>query len=112
MNPRLFHALIALAGLGFALAFALTVLPPLLEDGDLLGAFAAGFVNPYASGYALDAIFCWVILLLWVIHERLRYRVQHGWLAVLLGVAPGVATGLAVYLLLRRQQRDKLRERA
>jgi hypothetical protein len=96
--------LIALGG-GFAVAFALIVLPPLLREPDVLGAFAAGFVNPYASGYALDAILCWCVLAVWVIHEARTAGVRHGWIALVLGVVPGVATGFAVYLLLRLSQR-------
>ena len=80
------------------------VVPPLLESRDILGAFAAGFVNPYSSGYALDAILCWVILAVWVVYEAQAHGMKHGWIAVLLGVAPGVATGFAVYLLLRMHQ--------
>jgi hypothetical protein len=36
--------------------------PALLTNPDLFGAFAAGFVNPYASGYTADVFFCWVAL--------------------------------------------------
>lgn len=107
--PRpLYQALLLVLGLGFAAAFAWTVLPPLVAEPDVLAAFAAGFVNPYASGYALDAICCWALLLVWVIYERQRHGIRHGWLAVLLGVAPGVATGLAFYLLLRLRQQPRL----
>ena len=101
MPQPLFKALVLLIGLGFAAAFAVLVLPPLLQNPDVLGAFAAGFVNPYASGYALDAICCWALLTVWVIHEARTEGVRHGWIAVLLGIAPGVATGFAAYLLLR-----------
>lgn len=91
-------------GLAFALGFVWVVVPPLVQQPDILGAFAAGFVNPYATGYALDAICCWMILAAWVIHEARSGRVKHGWIAVALGVMPGVATGLAVYLILRMRQ--------
>ncbi|WP_369010820.1 DUF2834 domain-containing protein [Klebsiella pneumoniae] len=30
--------------------------------------------------------------------------IRHGWVALLLGVVPGVATGFAVYLLIRLNQ--------
>ena len=88
----------------FAAAFGVIVLPPLLASGDVLGAFAAGFVNPYASGYALDAILCWCVLAVWVVQEARERGIRHGWVALLLGVVPGVATGFAVYLLLRERQ--------
>lgn len=104
MNQPWFRALIAVIGSLFALAFALLVVPPLLESRDVVGAFAAGFVNPYAAGYALDTICCWCVLTVWVIHEARAKGIRHGWLAVVLGVVPGVATGFAVYLLLRMRQ--------
>lgn len=69
-------------------------------------AFAAGFVNPLASGYAMDAITCWAILAVWVLHEAKTKGIQHGWVAVVLGIAPSVAAGLAVSLLIRAKQTD------
>lgn len=101
MPLAVYRLLLILLGGGFAVAFAVMVLPPLLQDPDIIGAFAAGFVNPYASGYALDAILCWCVLAVWVVHEARSAGVRHGWIALVLGVAPGVATGFAVYLLLR-----------
>lgn len=95
---------------GFAILFAVLVVPALWESGDVAGAFAAGFVNPFSSGYALDAIFCWGILAVWVVQEARVHGVRHGWVALLLGVAPGVATGFGVYLILRASQRSHLRE--
>lgn len=109
MNLVSFKILLVALGAGFALAFCVMVVPPLLESGDVMGAFAAGFVNPYSSGYALDAIMCWCVLAVWVIYERKALSLRHGWIALLLGIAPGVATGFAFYLLLRTQQ---LREKA
>ncbi len=91
-------------GAGFALAFAALRGPPLLRDPDLVGAALAGFVNPFSSGYALDAIFCWCVLTVWVIYEAKAKRIRHGWIAPVLGIVPGVATGFAVCLLLRRRQ--------
>jgi Terpene cyclase DEP1 len=99
----LYWALIALFGAGFAAAFAIIVVPPLLENPDIPGAFAAGFVNPYAAGYSLDTIFCWLILSTWIIYERVTLKVRHGWIAIILGLAPGVATAFALYLFLRRR---------
>ncbi len=88
----------------FTAAFMIMIVPPLLESGDLIGAFAAGFVNPYSSGYALDVILCWFVLALWVIKEARDDGVRHGWIALLLGVVPGVAVGFALYLLIRQQK--------
>lgn len=107
MSQTTFKALVALLGLGFAAAFATLCIPALLANPDVPGAFAAGFVNPYSSGYALDTICCWALLTVWVIYEARHEGIRHGWIAVLLGIAPGVATGFAVYLLLRLRQQAR-----
>jgi hypothetical protein len=104
MSDKIFRYTLGVLGLSFAGAFSLIVLPPLLQNPDVLGAFAAGFVNPYSSGYALDAIFCWFVLAAWVIYEAKTAGIRYGWAALLLGIAPGVATGFAAYLLLRLHQ--------
>jgi hypothetical protein len=104
MSKQAFQAIVGLIGLGFALCFGIVVMPPLIRHPDVIGALAAGFVNPYASGYAMDAICCWAILCAWVLHDARTRRVRHGWIAIVLGIAPGVATGLAFYLLLRSRQ--------
>ena len=101
MNRKFFSALMIVFGGGFALAFAVIVVPPLMASGDIFGAFRAGFVNPYSTGYSLDAIFCALILAAWILYERATTDVRHGWVAIPLCVAPGVATAFAVYLLLR-----------
>lgn len=107
MNRNTYALLLWILGLGFALAFSAMVMPAVVRDGDVMGAFAAGFVNPYAAGYALDAILCWCVLAVWVAHEARSRRVRHGWIALALGIAPGVATGFAFYLLLRLRQLDE-----
>ena len=104
MALQLYRLLLILIAAGFSLAFCVMVVPPLLASGDVLGAFAAGFVNPYASGYALDAICCWGVLAVWVIHEARTLGIRRGWIALLLGAVPGVAVGFAVYLLMRSGQ--------
>jgi len=80
------------------------VVPSLVANLDVVGAFAAGFVNPYASGYSTDVIVCWGILAAWVAYEARAYSVKHGWICLVLGVVPGVAVGLALYLLVRSKQ--------
>lgn len=102
MRKKIFKISIAFIGLLFTLLFCSIVVPPLLEDPDIIGAFAAGFVNPYASGYAADVFCCWAILLVWVIYEA--PKVKYGWVCLLLGIIPGVAVGFALYLLLRMNQ--------
>ena len=101
MSGKLYQALLVLFGGGFALAFCVIVVPPLIESGDIIGAFTAGFVNPYASGYSLDVLICWCVLAVWVVYEARGLGVRHGWIALLVGVVPGVATGFALYLIIR-----------
>lgn len=107
MTRPVYRALLGLLALVFAGAFCVIVLPAYLaERPGLYAAFAAGFVNPYAAGYALDAILCWCVLAVWVWHDARDHAIRHGWIALLLGIVPGVATGFAVYLLLRSWQME------
>lgn len=107
MLKTVFEALVIGLGAAFAIAFCIIVVPPLLESGDILGAFAAGFVNPFSSGYSLDAIVCALILFTWIIYERSALGIKHGWVAIPLSFVPGVATGFALYLVLRTRQLDR-----
>ena len=104
MNERLFKATIVAAAAVFGVLFALWCIPPMIANPDLIGAFAAGFVNPYASGYAADTLACWVILTAWIAFEAKTKGVRHGWVCVVLGVVPGLAVGFAGYLLLRERR--------
>jgi Kef-type K+ transport system membrane component KefB len=104
LSSSLFQTTLITIAVAFTLAFGIVVMPPLIQSRDVLGAFAAGFVNPNASGYAMDAICCWCVLTTLVIYERRTKGVQNGWIAVLLGMVPGVAVGFAFYLLLRLKQ--------
>lgn len=104
MSEILFRRLIALCAVLFIAYFCIVVVPPLVENPDVVGAFAAGFVNPYASGYSTDVICCWIILALWVVFEARQYSVKRGWICLLLGIVPGVAVGFAAYLLIRSRQ--------
>lgn len=106
MSESLFKGLLWLLALGFAAVFAVVVVPPLFENPDIVGASLAGFVNPYAAGYATDAIMCWCVLAVWVVYEARTLGIKHGWAALLLGLVPGVATGFAVYLLIRLRQQS------
>jgi Terpene cyclase DEP1 len=106
MSATAFRVFLVLLAVGFAVAFVVVVVPPLVESRDIVGAFAAGFVNPFSSGYALDAIICWLVLAVWVIYEAKAHGIKHGWVALLLGATPGVATGFAIYLLLRMNQQS------
>ena len=66
MSEKAFRMAIMAVALAFTALFCVLVVPPLVADPDILGAFGAGFVNPYASGYSADVISCWVILAIWV----------------------------------------------
>lgn len=94
-------SLIAIA-LFFTFLFCWVVIPPLIQNPDVIGALKAGFVNPYSSGYSADVLCSWVILLVWVIYEY--PKVKYGWMCPIVGFVPGVAVGFALYLLLRTNQ--------
>ncbi|MDX1959996.1 MAG: DUF2834 domain-containing protein [Leptospiraceae bacterium] len=49
--------------------FCFLVLPPFFKDPDIIRAFAAGFVNPYSSGYSVDVFCSWALLLAWIIYD-------------------------------------------
>ncbi len=104
MNTPAFRICLIVLAAAFTAAFVAVCIPPFIENPDVVGAFGAGFVNPYSSGYALDIFFTWAVLAAWVAHEARTQRIRHGWVALVLGVVPGVAVGLAAYLLLRLQQ--------
>jgi uncharacterized membrane protein YfcA len=104
MSEKLFQTtIIAIAAL-FLFLFSTVVIPPLVADPDIVGAFAAGFVNPYASGYSSDVLACWAILAAWIVYEAKALQIRHGWICILLAIIPGVAVGFALYLLLRLRQ--------
>lgn len=102
MNEKVFKIGIAGIAIIFTLIFCIVVIPPLIENPDIIGAFAAGFVNPYSSGYSADVFCCWAILFFWVVFEY--PKVKYGWMCLFLGIIPGVAVGFALYLLLRTHQ--------
>ena len=106
MSEGAFRGIQLALAAGFTLLFAVVVVPPLVEDPDIVGAFAAGFVNPYASGFSADTITCWLVLAAWVVYEASAKGVRHGWVCLLLGMVPGVAVGFALYLVVRMRQLD------
>lgn len=106
MSTTAFRVFLVFLAIGFAVAFAVVVVPPLVESRDIVAAFVAGFVNPFSSGYAIDAIMCWLVLAVWVVYEARSQGIKHGWVALFLGAIPGVATGFAIYLLLRMNQQN------
>jgi hypothetical protein len=104
VSDRAFLVAVGAVGLGFTVLFCVLVVPPLVANPDIVGAFAAGFVNPYASGYSSDVVACWLILAIWVVYEARSKSVKHGWMCLVVGVIPGVAVGFAAYLVLRFNQ--------
>ena len=104
MSYTSFKILMCVAAISFTAIFFIVVLPPFFENPDIIGAIGAGFVNPYASGYSIDVIFCWYILTFWVFYEAKAFSVKHGWVCLLLGIFPGVAVGFALYLIIRHAQ--------
>lgn len=102
MTKTIFTSSIALIGIIFTIIFCVVVIPPLIQDPDIIAALGAGFVNPYSSGYSADVFCCYAILLVWVIYEY--PKVKYGWVSLILGFVPGVAVGFAVYLILRTNQ--------
>ena len=104
MNEKQFRVVITAVALGFTALFSVLVIPPLVANPDVIGAFGAGFVNPYSSGYSSDVVACWFILAAWVAFEAKSLGVRHGWLCLVVGVVPGVAVGFAAYLLIRSHQ--------
>lgn len=101
MSESAFKICLAIVAIAFTGYFSVVVMPPLIENPDIFGALAAGFVNPYASGYSTDVILCWVALAIWVIYEAKAYKVKFGWVCLILGAFPGVAVGFPAYLIWR-----------
>jgi Protein of unknown function DUF2834 len=104
VNDKWFRVSMLLVALGFSLIFCIVVVPELIVNPGITAALSAGFVNPYAAGFATDAIFCWIALAVLVIYDAKVLSVRHGWVCLLLGIVPGVAVGLAVYFILRSTQ--------
>lgn len=104
MSESVFKVCLYLAAFLFTVIFCVLVIPPLIESRDVIGAFAAGFVNPFAAGYSTDVFFCWFVLAAWVWFEASTQSIKHGWVCLLLGIVPGVAVGFALYLLIRHSQ--------
>ena len=104
MTVQIFRLSLLLLAAAFTITFLAICIPPFLENPDLVGAFTGGFVNPYATGYTLDIFATWGVLAVWVIYEARAKGIRHGWVALALGVVPGVAVGFACYLLVRQKQ--------
>ena len=87
MIDRLFTISLLVVAVVFSYFFITLAIPSLLDNPDIGAAFAAGFVNPFASLYSIDATLCWVILAILIIYDRYNYKVKYGW-GCLLWVLP------------------------
>jgi len=101
-----FKVSLAIVAIFFTLIFCFLVVPSLMNNPDIIGAIKGGFVNPYATAYSMDAICCWIILLIWVIYEM--PKIKYGWICLLLGLIPGIAVGFAAYLIIRTNQLNSI----
>lgn len=108
MSKEIFHITLAVLALGFSLFFFATIGPALVENPDVMAGILAGFVNPFASGYATDVILCAVVLFLWISYDAQHHGIKHGWICVILSFVPGVVVGFALYLILRERQLAKI----
>ena len=61
----------------------------------------------YSTGFSLDTLSSWLVPTVLIIYESRSSGIRHGWIAILLGLIPGTATGFAVYLILRTMQAGK-----
>lgn len=104
MSESTFTCLMCAVALVFTAVFAVVVMPPLIDEPDILGAFAAGFVNPYSSGYSADVLLSWLAFAIWIVYEAKKLSIRHGWVCLALGAFPGVAVGFPLYLILRNSQ--------
>ncbi len=104
MNETTFKYAMYGVALIFTVLFFIIVIPALIQNPNVIEALAAGFVNPFASGYSSDVILCWMTLAVWVIYEAKVYAVKKGWICLVLGLFPGVAVGFPLYLVLRNNQ--------
>ena len=101
-----YTSFLGIIGIGFSAFFFISMGPSFIADPNLVAAVKSGFVNPYSSGFAIDAIACWLVLAAWVIYEKFAKGIKHGWIALLIGIIPGVATAFALYLLMRMKQSE------
>jgi hypothetical protein len=104
MNELNFKRAIIASTTIFILVFVFYTLPYALEVNDFIEVSLAGFANPITSGWSVDVITCWFIMSFWIFYEAKQYGVKRGWICLPLGIFPGVAFGLCLYLLLRHKQ--------
>ena len=104
MSETIFKRAIVISAGIFLAVFLFYTLPAAIELNDIFQSFAAGFVNPLATGYSVDVIASGFILIFWILFEAKNKGIRYGWVCILLCLVPGVAVGFAAYLLLRQKQ--------
>jgi len=104
VSDKIFKAILVLVIIGFTVFFFAYFLPPIIKDPDIVVILQSGFVNSYATGFSIDLIACWVVLILFVFYESKTKSIKYGWVCILLGLVPGVVVGWSVYLILRNSQ--------
>ncbi len=103
MTERSFKTgLITLAAI-FTVLFVM-IIGSALDELTLANAVDDMFANPAASGVSADVLLTYAVLALWVFYEAKTKKVRRGWIALLVGIVPGVTVGLAAYLLIRMRQ--------
>ncbi len=99
---KIVYALLCI--LGLLLPYA-AFLPWLLEHGaDLPLLLEQAMATPIALFAWLDVLVAGVVLLIFMVVEGRRRRMQHLWLPILATLCVGVSLGLPLFLLLREQQ--------
>ena len=101
MKEGIFKVLLTTIAIGFSLYALVFFFPPIFENPDIIGVLKAGFVNTYASAYSIDLILCWIVLIIWILHERVVFRIKNGWACIPIGLTLGVVVGFALYLMIR-----------
>ena len=89
MSENSFRIYVGILGAAFTVFFAISIVPAFLETWDIIGAFAAGFVNPFSTCYSVDVIICGLILAVWIIYERTAFGARHGLAVFPLMLIPG-----------------------
>jgi len=104
VSDKLFKTILVLVIIGFTVFFFAYFLPPIIKNPDIAVILQSGFVNSYATGFSIDLIACWLVLILFVFYESKTRSIKYGWVCIILGLVPGVVVGWSVYLLLRNSQ--------
>ena len=104
MHKTIFKVTLITISLIFTIGFIVVIAPLLIKNPDIYLAFASGFVNPFAAGFTTDTILTWWALCIWIVYEAKTLSIKHGWICIILGLVPGVAVGLSLYLVVRMQQ--------